>query len=1025
MQTLQILDGADSFLRPLEGRTVVLGAGPDVDVRLQSDDVAGRHAQVEFRDGTPWLHVLEGTARVNGRPVQRCALALGDRIELGAAVVVLGRSVARAAEPDDVLAASRATRTRRRGSRHAGGANPLPWVLGGLAALAVVAFLFLTGGPTLPSGFLELDRLRRAGSFELAQAQIDRLRDEWAVDAERRELLQREVDRLEHLRALVRQRRDRILAQASTRTYADFSDELQRDERRAEDDDLAAAARIVRASLSDLLRGSGSPPPPPAPETPVPTQRAPVAAAPPPRRSERREAPPRAPEPTVTARPDPIDVEPAPTASIPATPWTPVSRGVGQGQGQAKGPEQGQGQGQDPPAGTITVSSVDVDRALDAAAGMAAEGDFRGALGQIEFALAGAASADVPRLREHQEALRRTARLRVSELLARARSEAEAGRGGDMIAELQAALGKFPGGLEFAGLPTMIEELQRAGAGAAGDLAAIGGADAARRRETLAQLAPLLERVRAEEQAGAFAAAGALLEQAAGVARERDPGYADSLLAWHADMQILADLHQRVRALVEGGTTPTVRLAGGDDAVLRAVDEAALVVRVGGSDRRIRWFDLAPAGVQTLAERADLDATARLGAAALLYQLGAPKDAERLLAAVLGRAPDRKAEVDRIVARGRGEPIDPRGYELRRGEFVSAALAQAEQAARKVLTRMDRALRSKDAALRAALFEDALALGPNALEAVVIAFRRALEREVAALETSPLRKQLDRIAAQRRQLDEARATAKELIFDEERYFYPYSPPQVSPDRYAEYSRVQQEVNRRVDAIRSLWDDDRYRVRVPATVTDGLDRIDWVAQVLSDLGELDALALVPVEWARALVPGQTIGIRTYCLTVQERLALEEWDQVMAYNEQLDGLDVGQRTQLRVTNEYRMMFHHRPVAADLQLCEAATGHAEEMSKLGYFSHFSPTEGRRTPGDRMKLAGYEHGAGENIAISDSATSAHLAWCQSSGHHRNLLMPTHTELGVGGVGRYWVQNFGRGTGYQKQLPSTGKSRR
>ena len=37
-------------------------------------------------------------------------------------------------------------------------------------------------------------------------------------------------------------------------------------------------------------------------------------------------------------------------------------------------------------------------------------------------------------------------------------------------------------------------------------------------------------------------------------------------------------------------------------------------------------------------------------------------------------------------------------------------------------------------------------------------------------------------------------------------------------------------------------------------------------------------------------------------------------------------------------------------------AAKGHAKEMSQLGYFSHFSPTPGRRTPFDRMKLAGYD---------------------------------------------------------------------
>jgi uncharacterized protein YkwD len=87
---------------------------------------------------------------------------------------------------------------------------------------------------------------------------------------------------------------------------------------------------------------------------------------------------------------------------------------------------------------------------------------------------------------------------------------------------------------------------------------------------------------------------------------------------------------------------------------------------------------------------------------------------------------------------------------------------------------------------------------------------------------------------------------------------------------------------------------------------------------------------------------------------------------------------------------------------------------MSKLGYFSHRSPTPGRHTPFDRMKLAGYGFGVSENIALSGSAAGAHEAWCHSSGHHRNLLSPSHTEFGIGAVGRYWVQNFGQGVDYQ-----------
>ncbi|HLQ39038.1 MAG TPA: CAP domain-containing protein, partial [Planctomycetota bacterium] len=129
---------------------------------------------------------------------------------------------------------------------------------------------------------------------------------------------------------------------------------------------------------------------------------------------------------------------------------------------------------------------------------------------------------------------------------------------------------------------------------------------------------------------------------------------------------------------------------------------------------------------------------------------------------------------------------------------------------------------------------------------------------------------------------------------------------------------------------------------------------------------------------------------------------------------DRLEVVEREQLHVTNAYRAMFRHRPLAVNLKLHTSARGHAEEMSKLGYFAHFSPTPGRRTPFDRMKLAGYESGVSENIALNDSAPAAHDAWCHSSGHHRNLLNAQHTEFGIGALGRYWVQNFGQGREYE-----------
>jgi uncharacterized protein YkwD/stage V sporulation protein SpoVS len=453
---------------------------------------------------------------------------------------------------------------------------------------------------------------------------------------------------------------------------------------------------------------------------------------------------------------------------------------------------------------------------------------------------------------------------------------------------------------------------------------------------------------------------------------------------------------------------------------LHGIEGAALLVTVGGAEQRSAWPEVTAAGMVQLALAAKLSGKAVLGAAALLYRNGESAEAEAILAKALEREPALKADVDLAVARGRGEEPDPRGYTLGKdGTFTSARSADSAREAQKILARLNTVLANKDKKAREAFTGEMLAMGASSLPAVTRALREQMQKQVETIDRSPLKKQLDKLDAQRKLLDDARSYAKELIYDEVKYFYPYKPPQVSSERYAEYVKVQAEVDRRVDAVRVLWGDDRIKIKVPAKLAEDLERLDWLAASLSSLGDFDPATLTEVEWARALPAGDTITARNYCRTREEREELELWAKVEAYNEALrkseKAISVVEFELLAVTNDYRAMFRHRPLAAQLNICAAAHGHADEMSKLGYFSHFSPTPGRRTPFDRMKLAGYDSGASENIALTDSAVSAHYAWLHSSGHHRNLLDPHHTEIGLGGIGRYWVQNFGGGKSYQE----------
>ncbi|MEZ0230210.1 MAG: CAP domain-containing protein [Planctomycetota bacterium] len=123
------------------------------------------------------------------------------------------------------------------------------------------------------------------------------------------------------------------------------------------------------------------------------------------------------------------------------------------------------------------------------------------------------------------------------------------------------------------------------------------------------------------------------------------------------------------------------------------------------------------------------------------------------------------------------------------------------------------------------------------------------------------------------------------------------------------------------------------------------------------------------------------------------------------------------QVAITNEYRIMQGRPAVEIDCRLIESARGHSEEMTRLGYFDHTSPVGANKSPWDRMKNAGYPGAGGENISLGSEAPKAtHIAWYNSSGHHRNILGERWIAMGSGKDGRHWTQNFGGSEGLLKR---------
>lgn len=124
-------------------------------------------------------------------------------------------------------------------------------------------------------------------------------------------------------------------------------------------------------------------------------------------------------------------------------------------------------------------------------------------------------------------------------------------------------------------------------------------------------------------------------------------------------------------------------------------------------------------------------------------------------------------------------------------------------------------------------------------------------------------------------------------------------------------------------------------------------------------------------------------------------------------------------VRLGNIERVNHGQEPLEAESILEKSATAHSEEMAKLDYFSHTSPTPGRETPHQRIRAAGSGASAtGENIAVFTNHKFSTLAdkvvqgWMNSPPHRKNLLSPNFTHIGIG-IGRrgktyYFTQNFG-----------------
>jgi len=132
------------------------------------------------------------------------------------------------------------------------------------------------------------------------------------------------------------------------------------------------------------------------------------------------------------------------------------------------------------------------------------------------------------------------------------------------------------------------------------------------------------------------------------------------------------------------------------------------------------------------------------------------------------------------------------------------------------------------------------------------------------------------------------------------------------------------------------------------------------------------------------------------------------RALADNDALKGrMDPEELAGVAALNRLRYALGLPLLVIDEKLADAARDHSHDMHELGFFSHTSPVDGKRTFGARAGRFGTSASA-ENIAAgATSGEAAIRQWYYSPGHHRNML-GGHRRVGLGRCAELWTQMFG-----------------
>jgi uncharacterized protein YkwD len=468
---------------------------------------------------------------------------------------------------------------------------------------------------------------------------------------------------------------------------------------------------------------------------------------------------------------------------------------------------------------------------------------------------------------------------------------------------------------------------------------------------------------------------------------------------------LMADLVGAVQTRADEFTGVLLPKGSGRGDAVGATPEA-LRVRKNGAEFEIAWDALPAKSFVKLFRQAGFHKPPRLAVALFFDEEGLENYATQAYVNFF-ESEQTPVTLTRILARRRGIEEPPGGFVLFRKRLVTPAEKARVLLLERIETLGKQARTTTNEKRRRAAWAELARIGDPALEMLQLVLRERRTRVAEELKKSRAFSASRFAARFGKELQKRRKAALAFILDPNKYPYPNKS-----------EAAQKQAEELVEEVRKIYERPYGRLLEASESAQALDKelqeLDTMLARVDPLGE--PIHETVQEEIQAGLETRLIGVDN-----QDKKRIEYNLSVEKYNREVTTTaDEEERANVKAVNEYRWMMGLNAVKIDERLVRAARKHSIEMQQRNYFAHDSPTKHLKTPGLRAKREGYTGGVSENIARGASTgVQAFWQWFKSSGHHRNMVNPGHTDLGCGAANHHWwTQKFGRASGRSLKPP-------